>query len=258
MILLSFDIEEFDTPLEYGKQTPFEEQMQISIEGTTRILDLLAEKNILATFFCTANFADNAPDIVLRIVKEGHELASHGYYHSSFETSDLKKSKDRLEEISGTNIKGFRMARMMPFDKDALHEAGYKYDSSINPTFLPGRYNNLSEPKRWFRKNNIIHLPASVTPIFRFPLFWLSFHNLPFGLYKYLSSFTLKRMKYLNIYFHPWEFSESTLDDQYGMPSIIKRNTGDKMVERLGEFISFYQKKNVSFGRIDEFLKDLV
>ncbi|GAW88340.1 polysaccharide deacetylase [Flavobacterium psychrophilum] len=41
MVLLSFDIEEFDMPFEYGKSISFEEQIAISIEGTTAILNLL-------------------------------------------------------------------------------------------------------------------------------------------------------------------------------------------------------------------------
>ena len=51
MILLSFDIEEFDMPFEYGKSIDFKDQISISIKGTIAILDLLAKHNIKATFF---------------------------------------------------------------------------------------------------------------------------------------------------------------------------------------------------------------
>lgn len=57
MILLSFDIEEFDAPLEHGVELPFEEQMRTSVEGTRKILACLARHRVKATFFCTANFA---------------------------------------------------------------------------------------------------------------------------------------------------------------------------------------------------------
>jgi peptidoglycan/xylan/chitin deacetylase (PgdA/CDA1 family) len=50
MILLSFDIEEFDMPFEYGKSLGFDEQLAISTEGTLAILDILREANIKATF----------------------------------------------------------------------------------------------------------------------------------------------------------------------------------------------------------------
>ena len=46
MILLSFDIEEFDAPLEHGVELPFEEQMRTSVEGTRKILACLARHRV--------------------------------------------------------------------------------------------------------------------------------------------------------------------------------------------------------------------
>jgi peptidoglycan/xylan/chitin deacetylase (PgdA/CDA1 family) len=65
---------------------------------------------VKATFFSTVIFARNAPEIIRRIIEGGHELASHGYYHSSFETVTLASSKIALQELSGQEIKGYRMA----------------------------------------------------------------------------------------------------------------------------------------------------
>ena len=60
MIFLSFDIEEFDNPFPCSQQLSFEQQMEISVKGTHRILDLLALHHITATFFCTVNFTSHA------------------------------------------------------------------------------------------------------------------------------------------------------------------------------------------------------
>ena len=91
-ILLSFDIEEFDVPCEHGVDLPMEEQIRISVEGTHAILDILKAQGVRATFFSTANFAQRAPEVIQRLIEEGHELASHGCFHSSFEVAVLKKS----------------------------------------------------------------------------------------------------------------------------------------------------------------------
>lgn len=61
MILLSFDIEEFDVPLENGVEYSLEEGMNVSVEGANIILDILKANDVRATMFCTANFAKNAP-----------------------------------------------------------------------------------------------------------------------------------------------------------------------------------------------------
>jgi peptidoglycan/xylan/chitin deacetylase (PgdA/CDA1 family) len=247
MILLSFDIEEFDMPLEYGKAIPFEEQMSISVEGTTRILDLLAKYHLKATFYTTATFAIHAPQIMERIVNEKHEIASHSYYHSDFKVGHLRQSREKLEELTKTKVIGYRMPRMQPVDEIEIFNAGYVYNSSLNPTFLPGRYNNFDKPRTYFMKDGVWQLPASVTPWLRFPLFWLSFHNLPIWLYKILCRLTIRKDGYLNLYFHPWEFTDLTHKTRFGFPNYVSKNSGHAMVERLDNLILWMKKNKYVF-----------
>ncbi|TAF47393.1 MAG: polysaccharide deacetylase [Sphingobacteriales bacterium] len=252
-ILLSFDIEEFDMPYEYGKQIPFAQQLAISVLGTQRILALLQKHNIKATFYCTANFAIHQPEIIQQIITDGHELASHGYYHSSFKPEHLLQSKLKLEEISGQAITGYRMARMAPFDETELHKAGYIYNSSLNPTYLPGRYNNFDKPRTIFTQNGVLQLPASVSPWFRFPLFWLTFHNIPQVFIHFLCLWAIKKDGYLNTYFHPWEFTDLA-NPELGMPKYVIKNSGEKFVAIIDAFIVKMKSKNHAFMRSDEFL----
>ena len=63
MILLSFDTEEFDVPREHGVDFSLEEGMKVSVYGTNKILDTLKDNGVKATFFCTGNFAENAPEV---------------------------------------------------------------------------------------------------------------------------------------------------------------------------------------------------
>jgi peptidoglycan/xylan/chitin deacetylase (PgdA/CDA1 family) len=256
MVLFSFDIEEFDMPFEYGKSISFEDQITISITGTTIILDLLAKYQIKATFFSTAVFASNAPLIIDRIKNEGHELASHTYYHSKFEEKDLLNSKLKLEELFGAEIYGFRMPRMMPVSDQAIENAGYIYNSSINPTFLPGRYNNLNVSRTYFKLGNVLQLPASVSP-FRIPLFWLSFHNFPIWFYKYLVKRAYQKDGYLNIYFHPWEFTELSNKEKFGFPDYVSKNSGQQMINRMDGFMKWINEKGYPNGTIYSFIKNL-
>ena len=169
MILLSFDIEEFDMPFEYNREIAFEDQIRVSAIGTEIILDILKKHQIKATFFSTATFAIHIPELLKRIIDEGHELASHTYYHSSFDVVDLINSKKKLEELSNAEVIGFRMPRMQPVDEKEIYKAGYRYNSSINPTYLPGRYNNFDKPRTFYNQEGVWQIPASVSPIIRFP-----------------------------------------------------------------------------------------
>jgi peptidoglycan/xylan/chitin deacetylase (PgdA/CDA1 family) len=254
MVLLSFDIEEFDVPAEHGVQIPLQEQIEVSRQGTCRILEILAANNVKATFFCTATFAIHAPQIIQKIKDGGHEIASHGYYHSAFKVSDLEDSRKKLEEISGCKILGYRMARMMPVDEREIFNAGYVYNSSINPTFIPGRYNNFGVSRTWFMRDGVMQIPASVSPVLRFPLFWLSFHNLPQWLYRFFAARALKKDGYLNIYFHPWEFADIK-KREYNLPYIIVHNSGADMVRRVDAFIKHWKERGESFGTLEEFVK---
>ena len=79
MVLLSFDTEEFDVPREHGvKYDTLKEGMEVSKYGTNKILDILKKEGVKATFFCTSNFAQHAPEVMARIMNEGHEIAAHG------------------------------------------------------------------------------------------------------------------------------------------------------------------------------------
>ena len=254
MVLLSFDIEEFDMPFEYGKTIGFDNQISISKQGTKIILALLKKNNIRATFFSTVVFAQNAPELIQEILNEGHEIASHTYYHSKFEISDLKKSKDALEQQTNKKVNGFRMPRMQPVDENEIFKAGYTYNSSINPTYLPGRYNNFNKPRTYYYQKGVLQIPASVTPIIRFPLFWISFHNVPIKIYYWLCRWTLKTDGYLNIYFHPWEFINLDQKEKFNFPGYVSKNSGEKMADRMDAFINKIKKTNYKFVTFQEFI----
>lgn len=254
MILLSFDVEEFDVPDEFGFPIPFEEQIEISRKGTVHILDCLLVHQVKATFFVTVQFATHAPEIIERIIGEGHEVGSHGYYHSQFSEEHLLSSRLVLEKITGHVVKGYRMPRMMPVSEEGIRKAGYAYNTSLNPTWIPGRYNNFSKPRTAFIEHDVLQLPASVTPLFRFPLFWISFHVLPMWLYLRLCSWTLNRDTYLNLYFHPWEYVDLTTHKEFELPFYITRNSGEALVHRLDQLIRYFKERDVLFGRTDEFI----
>lgn len=255
MILLSFDIEEFDLPTEYGLAISWEEQLRVSREGSGHILDVLARHGVRATFFCTARFAEAAPDVLRAICDGGHEVASHGYAHSAFEEADLARSREILRRMSGQPVTGFRMPRMMHVADEALLRAGYRYNSSLNPTLIPGRYNHLNQPRTWFRREGLLQLPASTTPRVRFPLFWLSFHHLPPALYRRLARLTLRHDGYLLLYFHPWEFMP--LQGISGLPRLVTRNSGTAAVERLDQLIDDLSRRGSGFGTFTEFVDSL-
>lgn len=255
MILLSFDIEEFDMPLEYEGEISFEDQIKISRNGLISILNLLKKHSAKATFFSTVIFAKENKDLIEKLFSEGHELASHTWFHSKFEVEDLKKSREELNQLFNVEVSGLRMPRLAPVAVKDVLEAGYSYNSSINPTYLPGRYNNRKVSRTYFKENNLLQIPASVSTYFRIPLFWLSFHNFPLNIYKILANIALKKNGYLNLYFHPWEFADIK-NPKFKLPNFTTKNTGKQMIERFDEYLSWLKNRGESFLTFQEFIKN--
>ena len=145
-ILLTFDVEEFDLPLEYKIRISNEKQKRVGKQGLDAINGILNGTDVRCTLFTTAAFASHFPESIFQLSQK-HEIASHTYYHSSFQKDDLKNSRLVLENITSQKVFGLRMPRMKKIDSLWIKEAGYKYDSSLNPTWIPRRYKNLSKPR---------------------------------------------------------------------------------------------------------------
>ena len=252
-ILLTFDVEEFDLPLEYGINLSEQKQMEVGKEGLDIIENLLSHNNITSTLFTTANFALRFPSKI-KDLAQNHEIASHTFYHSSYNDADLKNSLEILENITSKKVFGVRIPRMKKTDTALIKEAGYIYDSSVNPTWIPGRYNNLNKPRKFYSENGITEVPASVSPNLRIPLFWLAFKNFPYIYFKRLALQCLKKDGYLSLYFHPWEFTNL---NAYILPPIIKRKSGIDLQHQLQKLISDLKKEG-EFMTIYTFLNNYI
>ncbi len=255
MLLLSFDTEEFDVPRDYGVDyDTLKEGMVVSKIGTNRILDVLKQNEVRATFFCTGNFAEHAPEVMQRILDEGHEVACHGVDHWQPKETDFSQSKEIVERVIGRPVYGYRQPRMYSVVESEIKRVGYRYNSSINPVFIPGHYSNLDKPRTWFMKDGVMQIPVSVTPHIRFPLFWLSLHNLPQWLYHNMVARVLKKDGYFVTYFHPWEFYELKEHPELKMPFIIRNHSGLPMCERLDRLIKKFKKRGHAFITFSEFV----
>lgn len=137
-----FQVSAFETYIKKSQWDTLEHRVQ---SNTQHILDIFAQHNVKATFFTLGWVAERYPELVKRIVNEGHELASHGYEHIRVTEQtpeqfrmDVRKTKTLLEDISGVEIKGYRAAsysigRDNLWALDILAEEGHKYSSSIYP-----------------------------------------------------------------------------------------------------------------------------
>lgn len=237
-LLITVDLEEFDIPEEYGQRLDWSTKCAITNEGLARLLPILDKYDAKATFFTTGAYAKANTEGV-KMLAQKHEIASHALNHSTFDESDYAASKIVLENITGQAIRGFRMPRLRPVEYNVLKDNGYTYDASLNPTWLPGRYNKLTSPKKPFH-NGFVHIfPSSVTPLLRLPLFWLSFKNLPLWGNKCLFN-RVKQNGLLVFYIHPWEFADIS---RFDLPNYVKKVNGEALTNKFDLFMAYIATK---------------
>ncbi len=75
---------------------------------TPQVLDALKKMNVKATFFIVGNRAEKHPEIVRRMVREGHAIGNHSYNHANFNKlsdaafrAQIKKTDEILEKLIG-------------------------------------------------------------------------------------------------------------------------------------------------------------
>ena len=191
--------------------------------NTHRILDLFKEKNIKATFFTLGWVAERYPDLIKRMVKDGHELACHGYEHIRVTEqtpeqfrADVSKTKKLLEGLSGEKVKGYRAASYSIgannlWALNILLEEGFEYSSSIYPVKhdiygMPDAPRFVFEP---IEKQNFKEIPITTIRFGgkNFPCGGGGFFRFyPYALSKWaINRINTQERESAIFYFHPWE-----------------------------------------------------
>lgn len=114
-------------------------------DNTDRLLALLDEKAVHATFFVLGWVAERHPQLVRRIAAAGHEVACHGFAHEAVFRQDpatfreeTRRCKALLEDLSQRRVRGYRAATWSITMRslwalEVLADEGFDYDSSIFP-----------------------------------------------------------------------------------------------------------------------------
>ncbi|GAA0419549.1 MAG: delta-lactam-biosynthetic de-N-acetylase [Bacillota bacterium] len=66
---------------------------------TDNILNVLKKQQVPATFFVTGHYVESEPDLVKRMVDEGHIVGNHSYHHPDFSIMDKEAIKEELETL---------------------------------------------------------------------------------------------------------------------------------------------------------------
>lgn len=228
---LTIDIEDYFQVNAFARHIHYNEwdNYPLRVESNTlRILDMLDEFDIRATFFVLGWVAERLPGLVGTIHARGHEVASHGYDHQLVYSigpeafrQDIRRSKALLEDLSGEQVTGYRapsysITRQSLWALDILIEEGFSYDSSIFPVYhdtygvpdAPRFPHTITRQSGTIREFPLTTLPLRLgAKEYRLPIAGGGYLRLlPAELIRWgVSRINQAENQPAVLYFHPWE-----------------------------------------------------
>jgi polysaccharide deacetylase family protein (PEP-CTERM system associated) len=215
-----FQVHAFETVVDRSTWDRYPTRVEANVH---RILSLLKTFDVQATFFVLGWVADRYPALVKEIALNGHEVATHGYWHELVYrqtpeefAADLHQSLEAIERACpglrpvGYRAPAFSITRQSLWALDVLRHHQIIYDSSIFPLAAHDRY-GIKDAKRFANQ-----MPEG---LWEFPVstIRLGKQNWPVAGGGYFRLFPLwitrQAIHQLNgqgqpavIYLHPWEF----------------------------------------------------
>ena len=142
MNLLGIDFEDWFHPELIQKKLTNEEKEPKVIQGIDKIIEWLNRHNTYATFFVVGELLEYEPEILDKIIENGHEIGFHTMHHTRLDTLNFKEKFEEeikiFDKITSGKSKGFRAPTFSLNESskwliDVLETNGYKYDSSVVP-----------------------------------------------------------------------------------------------------------------------------
>jgi polysaccharide deacetylase family protein (PEP-CTERM system associated) len=221
---LSFDVEEWFHSSNFdGVVHPDEWNQRAGrvSRNVARILEVLADVRVTATFFVLGWVAERFPAVVREIVSAGHEIGAHGYGHRLIHTQssdefreDVVACLEHLARAGAPSVVGYRapsysITRTTLWALDVLSDLGFHYDSSVYPVRFHHRY-GISDARRE------PHLIRPTLAEFPLPAIHLAGISVPVATGAYFRLFpyqaTRAAIQHLNrngvpvtVNLHPWE-----------------------------------------------------
>lgn len=153
------------------------QQMYSGKSDIPKLIDLANKRQLKITAFVTGMMLEQNPDIVDQLNSMGAEIEQHSYSHEvghKPKSEDIELGITTHEKVIGRRPLGYRAPQgVITLDEAMLLQSlGIKFDSSIFPTFFPGRFNRLGFPHSPFtiKGSNLMEIPFAVIPRIRIPL----------------------------------------------------------------------------------------
>ena len=249
--LLGIDFEDWYHPELIKKYHRLETYEPIVVNAIDKIIDWLHQNDTYATFFVVGELLEFKPELLDKIIDNGHEIGFHSMSHTRLDAPNYKEifstELKKFSDLTNNKSKGFRapsfsLSQSTSWAIDILESHGYTYDSSIVPakTRLYGVENAQKTP--YFISSESLEKNSSSAKLLEFPLLTTQFltkqipagggfflRTLPLGITRSAIQSINKINQPATFYIHSWELAPEL------MPKIS--------LPFIDNFITFYNIK---------------
>ncbi|MCR4438326.1 MAG: DUF3473 domain-containing protein [bacterium] len=239
-------------------------------QNVEKVRKLFSEYDVKATFFTLGWVAQQRPELIARLVEDGHEIASAGFLPQDVRRltpeafrEDLMRARQALQAAGAGPVLGYRcpLGWLSPTDRwvlDVLIEEGCRYDASMRPSLW-----TLQEARSLRRlhlyenaQGRLWELPPPTARVLGF--------NIPIAGGNYLRQlprwFTLRGFQQWTfesddpfvLYFHPWELDEDLprINNIGFLAHLRQYRNLDRMAEQVQMLL-----RNAQFMSVSQYLR---
>ena len=277
MNLLGIDFEDWYHPELIQRHITEKNNKPTVVQGIDKILEWLRKKDTFATFFMVGELLESKPELLDKILDNGHEIAFHTMYHTRLDTPNFRErfteEIKKFAELTKGKSRGFRAPTFSLNNSsawliDVLTDNNYIYDSSVVPvkTNMYGIPNAETKPYKITSKSLEKNDPNG--KILEFPLLVTKFlgKKIPAAGGFYLRTLPMRVIKNAIqnyekndipacFYVHSWELTPEFMP-RLQLPikdSFITYHNLEKTLERMTEILSNFQF--TSFNRFIDNMK---
>lgn len=248
MNIVTYDIEEW-----YIEETLYGDRKEKYVEYDDyldRILDILDNNDLKATFFCLGGLSPKYNYIIKKIANRGHEVGCHSNHHYFLNKmtykdalSDTREALDSIEQVIGQKVLSYRAPAFSIGESniwvfDVLAECGIERDASVFPAHRDyGGFSSFPTEKPCIIKHNgftIKEFPICLSKIFN-----RKFAYSGGGYFRFFPLWYINRQMsltdYSMTYFHIGDLS---LESQ----TVLTKNEYESYFKEKGSLINRYKR----------------
>lgn len=249
MILLTFNVINNKSDFKDNFRIDNDEVTKITVDNISSILRILANNNILATFFIEVSLVQQLQSLIKKIISKGHEIS---LYNEDSSATELESAKRVTEDFIEKLIRGVRQ-NDVTISVDELKKIGFSYISNIENADILFPFKRLERSTEIKEENGLSIIPEGISPYSQLPYNDFVFQTVPLKFYQNMVTETLKKEDFVLIYLNSWQFTDFK-KFRFNIPFYRRYNSGRKIEDKLEHFLQWLNENELACARLKDYI----